>query len=65
MLRSWQAIQGDDDALNENAPHIASAAATLSDGQVQVNDVTHWTNRLFSFSTGRPAGIEPTPIISG
>lgn len=41
----------------DNAPHIASAATTLSDGQVQVNDVTHWTDRLFSFSTGRLVGF--------
>jgi len=41
----------------DNTPHIASAATPLSDGQVQVSDVTHWTDRLFSFSTGRPAGF--------
>ena len=40
-----------------SAPPIAPAGTTLSDGQVQVSDVTHWTDRLFSFSTGRPAGF--------
>ncbi len=41
----------------DSAPPIAPAGTTLSDGQVQVSDVTHWTDRLFSFTTGRPDGF--------